>query len=54
MESFEIKGSIGQKQPPEVFYKKVLLKNFAKITGKRLCQRLFLIETLAPGTGVFL
>ena len=30
-----------QKQPPEVFCKKVVLKNFAKFTGKRLCQSLF-------------
>ena len=33
-----------QKQPPEVFYKKVVLKNFAKFTGKHLCQSLFLIN----------
>ena len=30
-----------QKQPPEVFYKKVSLKNFAKFTGKHLRQTLF-------------
>ena len=30
-----------QKQPPEVFYKKGVLKNFAKFTGKYLCQSLF-------------
>ena len=28
-----------QKQPPEVFYKKSVLRNFEKITGKHLCQR---------------
>ena len=27
--------------PQEVFYKKDVLKNFAKYTGKHLCQRLF-------------
>ena len=27
-----------QKQPPKVFYKKVVLKHFAKFTGKPLCQ----------------
>ena len=27
-----------QKQPPEVFYKKDDLKNFAKFTGKHLCR----------------
>ena len=30
-----------QKQPLEVFCKKDVLKNFAKSTGKRLCQSLF-------------
>ena len=30
-----------QKQPPEVSYKKDVLKNFAKFTGKHLCQSLF-------------
>ena len=30
-----------QKQPPEVFYKKGVLKNFAKFTTKYLCQSLF-------------
>ena len=30
-----------QKQPPEVFYKKGVLRNFAKFTGKHLCQSLF-------------
>ena len=30
-----------QKQPPEVFYKKGVLKNFAKFTGKSLHQSLF-------------
>ena len=31
-----------QKQLPEVFCKKGVLKNFAKFTGKHLCQLLFL------------
>ena len=30
-----------QKQPPEVFCKKGVLRNFAKFTGKHLCQSLF-------------
>ena len=30
-----------QKQQPEVFHKKATLKNFAKFTGKHLCQSLF-------------
>ena len=32
---------------PEVFCKKSVLKNFAKFTGKHLCQRLFLIKLQA-------
>ena len=30
-----------QKQPPEVFFKKNVLKNFANFTGKHLCWSLF-------------
>ena len=30
-----------QKQPPEVFCKKGVLRNLAKFTGKHLCQSLF-------------
>ena len=30
-----------RKQPPEVFYKKGVLKNGTKFTGKHLCQSLF-------------
>ena len=26
-----------QKQSPEVFYKKIVLKSFAKLTGKHFC-----------------
>ena len=37
--------SVGQKQPPEVFCKKGVLKNFAKFTGKSTCARVsFLIK----------
>ena len=36
-----------QKQPPEVFYKKALLKNFEIFTGKDLCWSLFLILNAA-------
>ena len=39
--------SFFQKQPPEVFYKKNVLKNFAIFTGKHLCSSLFLIELQA-------
>ena len=37
--------------------KKEVFKNFAKFTGKNLCQSLFLMqfyEQRVPGTGVFL
>ena len=30
-----------QKQPPELFCKKRCFRNFAKFTGKHLCQSLF-------------
>ena len=30
-----------QEQPPEMFFKKGVLRNFAKLTGKHLCQSLF-------------
>ena len=51
-----------QKQPPEVFYKKAVLKNFAIFTGKHLCWSLFIIKFQTfrpdskrdPNTGVFL
>ena len=33
-----------QKQPPEVFHKKIALKNFTKFTGKHLCQSLFFLS----------
>ena len=32
---------------PEVFYKKRVFKNFAKFTGKHLCQSLFLMKLQA-------
>ena len=33
--------SYNQKKPPDVLYKKDVLKNFTKFTGKHLCQSLF-------------
>ena len=36
-----IKTPERQKQPPKLFYKKSVLRNFAKFTGKHLCQGLF-------------
>ena len=36
-----------QKQPPEVFCKKGVLRNFAKFTGKHLCQSLFFNNSAA-------
>ena len=35
-----------QKQLPEVFYKKCVLRNFTKLTGKHLCQSLLLKRRL--------
>ena len=53
-----------QKQQPEVFCKKAVLKNLANFKGKRLCWNLFLIKLQAKRpatllkrdsyTGVFL
>ena len=41
-----------QKQPPVVFYKKDIFKNFAKLTGKHLCQSLIFNKgaALKPAT----
>ena len=41
-----------KKQPPEVFWKKGVLKNFTKFTGKNLCQNLFFnkVAGLRPAT----
>ena len=37
-----------KKQPPEVFYKKAVLKNFSTFAGKHLCYRVsFLINIVA-------
>ena len=44
--------SNGQKQPPEVFYKKGVFKNFAKFIGKHL--RLATLLKKDSGAGVFL
>ena len=57
-------SSMRKTQPPDVFFKKAVLKNFLIFTGKHLCWNLFLIklQTLRPetllkrdlDTGVFL
>ena len=39
---------------PEVFCKKGVVRNFAKFTGKHLCQSLFFNKVVDSGTGVFL
>ena len=41
-----------QKQPPEVFYKRSVLRYFTKFTGKHLCQSLFFnkVAGLRPAT----
>ena len=42
----EFARNSGQKQSLEVFYKKSVLKNFSKFTGKHLSPAAFLKETL--------
>ena len=39
--SLDLNFAKRQKQPLEVFYKKVVFESFAKFTGKHLCQGLF-------------
>ena len=39
--------TINKEQSAEVFYKKNVLKNFAKFTGKHMCQSLFLMKLQA-------
>ena len=38
-----------QKQSPQVFYKKRVLKHFAKFTGNHLCRGFFLMKLQATG-----
>ena len=47
-----VDDSILRSSRPDVFCEKGVLRNFAKFTGKRLCQGLFLNKGV--GTGVFL
>ena len=42
-----------QKQSPEVFCKKSVLKNFANFTGKHLCWSIFIIKLQAFNLQVF-
>ena len=44
--AFAIATAAIQKQPPVVFLKKGVLKNFPKLTGKHQCQSLFFNRTL--------
>ena len=45
-------GRVAEKQPPEVFQKEGVLKNFTKFTGKQLCQGLIFnkVTGLRPAT----
>ena len=36
-------GLLTRRSPPEVFYRKGVLRNFAKFTGKHLCQTIFFL-----------
>ena len=42
IEQKELLGNNEKKEPPEMFCKRGGLRNFAKFTGKPLCQGLFL------------
>ena len=42
-----------QKQPPEVFIKEAVLKNFAVLTGKQLCWSIFVIKLQAVRSANF-
>ena len=42
-----------QKQPPEVLFKKAVLKNFFKFTGKNLCQSFFFNKVLSKNAKKF-
>ena len=46
-EVFALNYSVLQKQPPEMFYEKAVLKNFVIFTGKHLCWSLFLLKLQA-------
>ena len=52
IDSNQFRSSIFQKQPPEAFYKKAVLKNFTIFTEKHLRWSLFLIklQTFRPET----
>ena len=56
IKSNEMKGGClnnhGRSSSPEVFYKKAVLRNFAKLTGKHLRQSLFFgkVAGLSPAT----
>ena len=43
-DSSDTNETVLRNQPPKVFHKKVVLKNFAVFTGKHLCWSLFLIK----------
>ena len=43
-----------EKQPPEVFCKKGVSKNFTKFTGKQLCESLFLNKIAGLSTATLL
>ena len=43
-----------QKNPPEALCKKGVLRNFAKFTGKHLCQVLFFLKVAGPESATLL
>ena len=56
MDFYEEDDGIIRSSRSQMFFKIGVLKNFAILTGKRLCWSLFLIKVQASGsyTGVFL
>ena len=50
----ETSHKLTQKESPELFYKKAVLKTFAMITGKHLYWSLFLIKLQKPRSAALL
>ena len=49
-EILQLLHEINRSSRAEVFYKKNVLKNFPKFTGKHLCQSLFFDKVAGPAT----
>ena len=49
-----LKKNNSRSSRPEMFYKKDVLRNFTKFTGKHLCQSLFFNKVAGPRTCFFI